>query len=239
MQDSFSREKNNITKINPDLNTYVSRGGYKIEGAFKDFQMEASGKKIIDIGASTGGFTDFLLRAGADKVITIDVGYGILDWKLRNNPSVFVHERTNVRYLERDKLEFLADLTVVDVSFISVKTIFSKILEFTKEKGEILILLKPQFEVSKHEVEKGGVIRNKRLHTNVVSDTVDFILNNGLLLNDLSFSKIRGAKGNIEFWLYLKKEFYSTDLNIKKTVTDYDKIINSIVEKSHKYFQIL
>ncbi len=143
---------------------YVSRGGLKLEGVFKEFGLFARGKDAIDIGSSTGGFTDYLLKNGASRVTAIDVGYGLLSWKLRNSPNVNILERTNVRHMDMSKLIFMADLTVVDVSFISIKMIFSRILDMTKCGGEILLLVKPQFEVKKHQVQEKGIIREKKLH---------------------------------------------------------------------------
>src|SRR4030042_5601168 len=135
---------------------YVSRGGIKLEGVFKELGISAAGKKAIDIGSSTGGFTDFLLKNGVEKIIDIDVGYGQLSWEIRNSPKVVVFERINIRKLDISKLPFTSEITVVDVSFISIRKIFSKILELTDTNGEILLLVKPQFELMKDEVERKG-----------------------------------------------------------------------------------
>src|SRR4030066_157739 len=138
---------------------YVSRGGIKMEGVFKELGLSAEGKKAIDIGSSTGGFTDFLLKNGAEKIIDIDVGYGQLSWPIRNSSRVTVLERTNIRNLDINTLPFTSNITVVDVSFISIKKIFNKILELTGIGGEILLLVKPQFELAREEVENKGKIR--------------------------------------------------------------------------------
>ncbi len=210
---------------------YASRGGLKLEGAFKDLELNAKGKKAVDIGSSTGGFTDFLLKNGADKIIDIDVGYGQLYWKLRNSPRVILFERTNIRHLDTSKLPFDSDLTVVDVSFISIKKIFSKILELTKENGEILLLVKPQFELEKKEVESKGIIRDRKLHLKVLLDIAKFVEKYPVRICDFAFSKLKGVKGNIEFWIFLVKCSKQAE-----SVLNYDKIINSTVDRAHIYF---
>ena len=229
--------KSNIEII--EKSPYVSRGGLKLEKAIEEFKLEVEGKNAIDVGASTGGFTDFLIKSGIKKVVAVDVGYGQLSWNLRQSPEVIVLDRTNIRYLDVKKLPFLADLTVVDVSFISIKTIFSKILDITEENGEILLLVKPQFEVEKDEVEKGGVIKNKNLHLKVLSGIVKFINSFDIEIVDLTFSKIKGARGNIEYWIYIRKISKKSKINNKKTVLNYDKIITKVVEQSHNYFAVI
>ena len=219
---------------------YVSRGGVKLEKVFLDFGLNARGKKAIDVGSSTGGFTDFLLQSGADKVLAIDVGYGQLAWNLRQSSKVIVMERTNIRNISTQKIPFLSDLTVVDVSFISIKTIFKNLLEITASGGEILILIKPQFELAREDVQKGGVIRSKELHQKTLQEVIEAVSNYGVEIKNITFSKLQGAKGNIEFWLYVKKKIKKnkiTEINNKKTEPNYDKIITSIVEEAHKYFK--
>jgi len=219
---------------------YVSRGGAKLEKAFLDFGLNARGKKAIDVGSSTGGFTDFLLQSGADKVLGIDVGYGQLSWNLRQSPKVIVMERTNIRNISIQKIPFLSDLTVVDVSFISIKTIFKNLLDITSDGGEILILIKPQFEAAREDVQKGGVIRSKELHQKTLQEVIEAVNNYGVEIKNITFSKLQGAKGNIEFWLYVKKTIKKnkiTEINNKKTELNYDKIITDIVEEAHKYFK--
>jgi 23S rRNA (cytidine1920-2'-O)/16S rRNA (cytidine1409-2'-O)-methyltransferase len=217
---------------------YVSRGGLKIEHAFKDLGLSAAGKNAADIGASTGGFTDYLLQNGAASVTAIDVGYGILSWKLRNDIRVRVLERTNVKNVEKAMLENPADITVADLSFISIKSVFKKILELTREGGEILILIKPQFEALRNEVGKGGIILDPNIHTKVLKELADYITAAGLTIEGITFSKIRGAKGNIEFWFYIKKIFLKTGSNIKNTAGSYDKIIGSVVCEASDFFGI-
>lgn len=219
---------------------YVSRGGVKLEKAFLYFGLNVRGKKAIDVGSSTGGFTDFLLQSGADKVLAIDVGYGQLAWNLRQSPKVIVMERTNIRNISPQKMPFLSDITVVDVSFISIKTIFKNLLEITSDNGEILILIKPQFEAAREDIGKGGVIRNKEIHQKTLQDVIEAVNNYGVEIKNITFSKLQGAKGNIEFWLYVKKTIKKnkiTEINNKKTELNYDKIITNIVEEAHKYFK--
>ena len=215
---------------------YVSRGGLKIEIAFEEFGLSAVGKKAADVGASTGGFTDFLLKNGASSVITIDVGYGILAWELRNSPKVTVLERTNIRYLDPGRIPHLADFTVVDVSFISIKTIFKKILDITGSSGEILLLVKPQFEVKKEEVENRGIIKSAELHYKVLKELAEFTAGFPVEIKGITFSKIKGTKGNIEYWMYLKKNLDKKTLKDEKSILNYDKIINKVVKSSHNFF---
>lgn len=217
---------------------YVSRGGLKLEKAVEEFKLEIEGRNATDVGASTGGFTDFLIKEGIKAVICIDVGYGQLSWNLRNSPKVTVYERTNIRYLDVKDLPFLSDITVVDVSFISIRTIFEKILEVTKKNGVMLILIKPQFEIKKEEVTKGGIVKNRNLHIKVLSEIVKYTGNFDVEFMGLTFSKIKGSKGNLEFWLYLKKNSGKSAVNNKKTELNYDKMIENTVEHSYDYFKI-
>ena len=213
---------------------YVSRGGLKLEGVFQELGLSAAGKKAVDIGSSTGGFTDFLLKSGAKKIIDIDVGYGQLSWEIRNSPKVIVFERTNIRKLDIGKLPFTSELTVVDVSFISIRKIFSKILELTDINGEILLLIKPQFELMKDEIENKGIIRNKNLHYKVLAEITEFITKFPVEIKNFTFSKIKGSKGNIEFWIFLIKSFKEAE-----SVSNYGKIIKDVIDKAHFYFNQL
>ena len=165
------------------------------------------------------------------------MGYGILAWKLRIDPRVIVFERTNVRYFDAAKLPFLADFTVTDVSFISIKTVFPKLLEMTRPKGELLILFKPQFELAKNEVEKKGIIRSKELHIESLKRISYFISGLKLKVEGFTFSKIKGAKGNIEFWIYLKNDFIEEGSKNKKTEDNYVKIIRKVVNTAHDHFK--
>ena len=210
---------------------YVSRGGLKIEGIFNDLDLDVSGKLAADIGSSTGGFTDFLIQNDAAGVMSIDVGYGLLDWKLRNLDKVDVLERTNIRYLDIKKIPYKADIAVVDVSFISIKKIIEKIMELTIPGGEILLLLKPQFELGRKDIVNRGIIMDPDLHSKAISKMIDYLKNLPVSILNINFSKIKGAKGNIEFWIYLKnsKTLAKSDLN-------YDKIIQGAVDTAHLFF---
>ncbi len=182
---------------------YVSRGGIKLEAALKEFQIDITDKVFLDVGASTGGFTDCLLQHGAKRVIAIDVGYGQLHWKLRNDPRVRILEKTNIRYLTPERLGEKADGAVIDVSFISLKLVIPPVSNLLKERAMIIALIKPQFEVGKKEVGKGGVVRDPRLHEKVIKEITNFSRTLGWKEKDLIPSPILGPKGNKEFLLYL------------------------------------
>ena len=182
---------------------YVSRGGIKLEEALRKFQIDVTDKVFLDVGASTGGFTDCLLQHGAKRVIAIDVGYGQLHWKLRNDPRVRILEKTNIRYLTPERLGEKADGAVIDVSFISLKLVIPPVSNLLKERAMIIALIKPQFEVGKKEVGKGGVVRDPRLHEKVIKEITNFSRTLGWKEKDLIPSPILGPKGNKEFLLYL------------------------------------
>ena len=213
---------------------YVSRGAIKLEEAVKDFEVDLCSRLAIDFGASTGGFTDFLIKNKAAKIISVDIGYGQFAWELRNNKNIFLLERTNIKNLEASMLPFIPDLGVADLSFISIRNIFYKIFQLTGKTAELLLLIKPQFELDKNLVENKGVIKNIRLHIKALTDVVDFFKNfPGIKIKGLNFSKIKGAKGNIEYWIYLQK---INEDNKEKKDLSYDKMIMDIAEKSHKFF---
>ena len=179
---------------------YVSRGGLKLEKALRDFGVKPEGYVCSDSGASTGGFTDCLLQQGAKKVFAIDVGYGQLDWKIRSDPRVVVMERTNVRYVTPEQLGEPLDLSVVDVSFISLKIVLPVIKTFLKpEEGQVLCLIKPQFEAGKEKVGKKGVVRDPQTHKEVLDDFVALADSLGFTILGLTFSPVKGPEGNIEF----------------------------------------
>lgn len=184
---------------------YVSRGGIKLEGALKHFDTDVSGIKVMDVGASTGGFTDCLLQRGASKVFAVDVGRGIIDWRLRNDERVKVLEGRNIRHLQFDEVGEFLDMAVIDVSFISLKNVIPKVMDFVKDNTFILALIKPQFEVGRGMVGKGGIVKNLKLHQSVINDICDFAVSSGLCVKGIYESPIRGAKGNREFWICLKK----------------------------------
>jgi 23S rRNA (cytidine1920-2'-O)/16S rRNA (cytidine1409-2'-O)-methyltransferase len=186
-----------------EANPFVSRGGLKLEGALKGFGVHPKGKVAMDMGASTGGFTDCLLSQGVRCVYAVDVGYGQLDWSLRNDPRVIVLERTHVRDLTRERVSSDMDLITVDVSFISLKKVIPYLIKFLKDEGELLVLVKPQFEVGKGAVEKGGVIRSERKQKNVIEDIMQFLEGTGFKTGGYVPSVL---KGNQEFFIYAKKK---------------------------------
>lgn len=182
---------------------YVGRGGLKLEEALKSFKIKVDGLVCLDVGASTGGFTDCLLQHGADCVFAVDVGYGQLDWKLRQDPRVVVIERTNIRNISADTLPQLVDLITIDVSFISLKIVVPSVIKFLKQDSGIIALIKPQFEVGKGKVGKGGVVRDSNLHNEVIKDLSEFFTKTGLRCESVIPSPILGPKGNKEFFISL------------------------------------
>lgn len=182
---------------------YVSRGGLKLEKALRDFGVKPDGFVCSDSGASTGGFTDCLLQQGAEKVFAIDVGYGQLDWKIRSDPRVVVMERTNIRYVTQEQLGEPLDLSVVDVSFISLKIVLPAIKALLKPDGQVLCLIKPQFEAGKEKVGKKGVVRDPETHKEVLDHFVSLANELGFHILGLTFSPVKGPEGNIEFLSHL------------------------------------
>ena len=184
---------------------YVSRGGLKLEKALKVFPVDPTGSICIDCGASTGGFTDVLLQNGAAKVYAVDVGYGQLAWKLRSDERVINMERTNVRYVTNEQIPETLDLAVMDLAFISIQLVIPAVRELLKEDGDILCLIKPQFEAGREKVGKKGVVRDPAVHLEVLESFLDFAPREGFTVMGLSFSPIRGPEGNIEYLGWLKK----------------------------------
>jgi len=218
-----------------DSMPYVSRGGFKLEKALKEFDINLSEKVCIDAGASTGGFTDCMLQSGAVKVYAVDVGYGQIAWKLRNDVRVEVIERINIRNasveeIYADNYNKLAEFCSIDVSFISLTKILENIKRLmNSDKKEIVALIKPQFEAGKEQVPKNGVIKDKNIHIDIIKNIVDFAANMELYPISLTFSPIRGPAGNIEYLIYLKN-------NSEYNKTEFEKLIIETVEKSHEYF---
>jgi 23S rRNA (cytidine1920-2'-O)/16S rRNA (cytidine1409-2'-O)-methyltransferase len=182
---------------------YVSRGGPKLEKALEEFKINVTGKTALDVGASSGGFTDCLLAHGAREVFAVDVGYGQLDWKLRNDPRVKVYEKTNIRYLEVSALPHHAELATIDVSFISLKLVLPAAKKLLVPGGEIIALIKPQFEVGKGKVGKGGVVRSPAEHLRVIEEIKESAARLGYESRGLVESPLLGPKGNKEFFLHL------------------------------------
>jgi len=192
-----------ITVTGEDL-PYVSRGGLKLAKALAVFPVDPAGKTALDVGASTGGFTDCLLQHGAKRVIAVDVGYGQLAWKLRQDPRVKVMERTNIRYLTPADLgEELVDLVTVDVSFISLRLVLPAVIALAKEAADFILLVKPQFEAGRDKVGKHGVVRDPQVHRQVLTAVIEEAEKLGLQARGLDFSPIKGPEGNIEYLLWL------------------------------------
>ena len=183
---------------------YVSRGGLKLEKALQIFPISVEGKVVADIGASTGGFTDCALQNGAAKVYAIDVGYGQLAWKLRNDDRVVNLERTNLRYVTSEQIPELMDLAVMDVSFISIKLVLPAVKALLKPDADLICLIKPQFEAGREEVGKKGVVRDRAVHEHVIHSILDFAPEIGLTVMGLDFSPIKGPEGNIEYICHMK-----------------------------------
>lgn len=207
---------------------YVSRGGLKLEKAINEFKIDAHGKTAIDVGASTGGFTDCLLKNGAEKVYSIDVGYGQFAWELRNDPRVTLFERTNIRYVSEKDIGTLCDMAVIDVSFISLKLVLPVVKTLIKDTGEIVCLIKPQFEAGRERVGKKGVVKDPEVHKDVIQDIMNFTLEHGFGVKGLSFSPIKGPEGNIEYLLYLSNNTEGG------TFENQNEAIEEVVKKSHE-----
>jgi 23S rRNA (cytidine1920-2'-O)/16S rRNA (cytidine1409-2'-O)-methyltransferase len=184
---------------------YVSRGGVKLAKALEIFKVEVGGKTALDVGASTGGFTHCLLTKGAGRVYAVDVGYGQLAWEIRQDPRVKAIERKNVRFLTREDIGEAVDLAVVDTSFISLKLVIPSVLPLLKPEGVIIALVKPQFEVGKGKVGKGGIVRNQEDQDQVLADLKEFFESLGMKVLNTTESPILGAKGNREFFIHLIK----------------------------------
>ena len=184
---------------------YVSRGGLKLEKALSAFALDLAGKVCMDIGASTGGFTDCMLQNKADKVYAIDVGHGQLDWKLRNDQRVVCMEKTNFRYMVPGDIPDRPDFASVDVSFISLTKILPPARAMLTDDGEMVCLIKPQFEAGRDKVGKKGVVRDPKIHEEVIGEIVCFAAENGFDVLNLDFSPIKGPEGNIEYLMHIRK----------------------------------
>lgn len=204
---------------------YVSRGGLKLEKAIASFDIDLNGCVCADVGASTGGFTDCMLINGAVKVYSIDVGYGQLAWKLRNDSRVVNMERTNFRYVTHEEIPEEIDFASVDVSFISLKLIIPVMRNLLRDNGRAVCLIKPQFEAGKDKIGKKGVVRDIETHYEVVQMIYDFVLENGFSVLNLDFSPIKGPQGNIEYLIYIEKT--------ETPEAFLDKSVKEIVDNSH------
>lgn len=220
-------EANILVKGNPI--PYVSRGGLKLEKAMKYFGVTLKDKVCMDIGSSTGGFTDCMLQNGAVKVFAIDVGYGQLAWKLRQDERVVCMERTNIRHVTIEDTKEFADFASIDVSFISLKLVLPKAKELLSRDGEVVALIKPQFEAGKGKVGKKGVVRDKNIHIEVIEMISTFAVDNGFAILNLDYSPIKGPEGNIEYLIHLRNN--NDDFTFDKE--SFDKKIVEVVEESH------
>ena len=184
---------------------YVSRGGLKLEKAMECFDVSLSGKICMDVGSSTGGFTDCMLQNGAVKVYAVDVGHGQLDWKLRNDPRVICMEKTNIRYVKPDDIEDRIQFSSIDVSFISLTKVLGPVKELLTDDGEIVCLIKPQFEAGREKVGKHGVVRDASVHKEVIDIVMNYAVSINFEVLNLEFSPVKGPEGNIEYLLHLLK----------------------------------
>lgn len=195
---------------------YVGRGASKIEKAINFFNIDVDNKIAVDIGASTGGFTDYLIKNNAKKVYAVDVGYGQLHESLRTNERVVNLEKTNFRYIDVSLFKETVDIIVVDVSFISLKLILPKIVEISHESTDIVVLIKPQFEAGRQNIGKNGIVKDKKVHLEVLNNITTYCSENGLYLKDVTFSPIKGGDGNIEYLGHMKKGLDKSTTNVTK-----------------------
>ena len=217
-------------RILGEIHPFVSRGGLKLQKGLAEFDISLKGLVMADIGASTGGFTDCALQAGAKKVYAIDVGYGQLDWKIRQDSRVVVWERTNIRNVTLETFEDPIDFVGIDVSFISLGLVLPVVKEFLDSAGKVICLIKPQFEAGKERVGKNGVVRDQKVHQAVLHEVLTKISQIGFSIQGVSFSPIRGPEGNIEFLAYL-------DLSGISSISIEEEAIQKLVERAHGNFE--
>lgn len=196
-------EKVNI-EVRGNTLKYVSRGGLKLEKAMDVFGVKIEGKTCMDVGASTGGFTDCMLQNGAVKVYSVDVGHGQLAWKLVQDDRVICMDRTNIRYVTPDQIDDVLDFASIDVSFISLTKVLLPVKNLLKENGQIVCLIKPQFEAGRENVGKKGVVRDKKVHVQVIEKVIEYAMSIGFKILNLDYSPVKGPEGNIEYLLYLQ-----------------------------------
>lgn len=207
---------------------YVSRGGFKLEKAMAEFPVELSGKICMDIGSSTGGFTDCMLQNGASKVYSIDVGYGQLAWKLRNDERVVCMEKTNVRYITEEQIPDKPEFASVDVSFISLTKVIPPAIAVMADNAQMVCLIKPQFEAGREKVGKKGVVKDKKVHEEVILKIIDFAFEIGMNVIGISFSPIKGPEGNIEYLIMLDRK------NKGLSKEEAHGVAHAITEQSHE-----
>jgi 23S rRNA (cytidine1920-2'-O)/16S rRNA (cytidine1409-2'-O)-methyltransferase len=219
-----SYHEDSIFEVREKLNPYVSRGGLKLEKAINNFGISLEGVNALDIGSSTGGFTDCMLKNGANSVCAIDVGYGQLAWELRNNPKVKSMERTNIRYVTISDIPQAAEFASIDVSFISLKLVLPVVSTLLTSNGQVVALIKPQFEAGREKVGKHGVVREPETHIEVLENAYKYAKSSGFFIRALDFSPIKGPEGNIEYLMHLKKE----------TINNSEPEIKLVVEQAFK-----
>ncbi|MBC7958987.1 MAG: TlyA family RNA methyltransferase [Vallitaleaceae bacterium] len=219
---------NAVVQVKSNPIPYVSRGGLKLEKAMACFELKLIDLTCMDVGASTGGFTDCMLQNGAKKVFAIDVGYGQLDWSLRQNPKVVCMEKTNIRYVTPKEIHEPMDFVSIDVSFISLNKILIPVKNLMKMGGSCVCLIKPQFEAGREKVGKKGVVREPETHIEVITKVIDYAMSIQFEFLDLSFSPIKGPEGNIEYLLYIRK------VDALSSNSDLSNIIKNIVDNAHE-----
>ena len=220
-----SFDENAKIEIKGNTLKYVSRGGLKLEKAMTHFGITLDGRVCMDIGASTGGFTDCMLQNGASKVYAVDVGYGQFAWKLRQDERVVCMEKTNIRYVTPEDIADRLDFASVDVSFISLTKVLGPARALLQDDGEMVCLIKPQFEAGREKVGKKGVVRDKAVHEEVIHKVIDFALETGFSILNLEYSPIKGPEGNIEYLVYIRK---TEEGSMADTVD-----IHAVVEAAH------
>lgn len=208
---------------------YVSRGGLKLAKAIEVFGLNLEGRVILDVGASTGGFTDCALQNGARKVYAVDVGYGQLAWSLRQDPRVVSMERTNIRHLSQEQLSEVPSVATIDVSFISLALVLPVVQNLLTDDGEIIALIKPQFEAGRDKIGKKGVVREAAVHREVICKVLQKAYELQLFVKDLTFSPVKGPEGNIEYLVYLSKQQGLRRLN--------DETIENVVKEAHRQLE--
>jgi len=221
------KSDSNISAIKKET-TYVSRGGEKLEKALKVFNVNVKGKRVIDVGASTGGFTECLLKSGAEKVYCIDVGYGQLSWKLQKDNRVVVIDRTNIRYLTAVKFDDLFELATIDVSFISLDKVLPAVYNLIKERGKVVALIKPQFEAGREFIQKGGLVKKAEVHQMVIERVGEKAQKIGFSIQGLTFSPLKKTSGNIEYFIFLIKN------SGKDKANNFPQIVEGVVKKAHQ-----
>ena len=223
---TFDEKAAATIEIHGNTLRYVSRGGLKLEKAVEQFGFSLQDKVCMDVGASTGGFTDCMLQNGAKKVFSIDVGRGQLDWKLRNDDRVVCMEKTNMRYVKPEDIGEPVDFVSIDVSFISLTKILNPVKDCLKEQGQVVCLIKPQFEAGREKVGKKGVVRDTKVHEEVIKMIMDFAVSIGFTLLHLDYSPIKGPEGNIEYLLHLE--------NAQGEHRVDAQMIQDVVKRSHQ-----